>query len=87
MANPNRVMAYVAKSASSWTTFAQGEHSTAVRCADYFKERGYKVRVTRFNVGPRNQRGYNWKVTVYYDAATQKTPDAMAWKFAPENQS
>lgn len=77
MSNPNRVMAYIPKGESAYAVFSC--NMKAAKCAEHFRELGYKVRETRFKMGPR--RNYVWmhKVSVYYNSDIQRTPDPKQW--------
>lgn len=84
MANPNRAMAYVPKQAQDYEVWPESQKAAAYACAEEYRQRGYKVRESRFKTGPRNDYRWSYRVTVYYDPATQARPDVAAWKYRKE---
>lgn len=78
MSKPNKVFAYVPKGASDYWVFTA--RPDAMRCETHFREAGYtNVRVTTFRVGPRNENQRAYRVSVYYDPATQARPTYDRW--------
>jgi hypothetical protein len=79
MANPNRCMAYVGKNPSAYDCFPTaamaGQFEAAAKAA------GFKVRSSRFRVGPRNANKWSYRVSVYWKAGDE-APDMMAFRAA-----
>lgn len=83
MSNPNRVMAnsYRAQSSDYWCFPTR---TAAARFASFVEEAGFKVRESKFRVGPRptrdNPQRYSYRVSVYWTEGNG--PDRAAFNAA-----
>jgi hypothetical protein len=74
-------MAYVPKQEQDYRVWPEARKAEAYQCAQEYRERGYKVRESRFRIGPRGAtRWWSYRVTVYYNSQFQDAPQMAAWK-------
>jgi len=81
MANPNRCMAHAHRVQSSdYATYR--DPRVAARVAGKARQAGFKVRESRFRMGPRGKDGWFVnRVSVYWNDGDAR-PDFAAWEAA-----